>query len=418
MKGKKNNLLFINSLLFMLLLNACNLPSSPAATPSEAIDTQIQPIEIEQLPHDPVITEEPIQAVDNSSQPISLPKTFTLPAGQNVDVYDYPGAESSSEFQVEITLTAVEESEGFLLVSWETTSGTYQAWVNNDDVAIFLTGEYSECPFTFTSSVFTPKTFSAPDRSQPKGVFTTGVLVDLSSEPVSIEQAEATLRDASDILFRLTDFVIQMVSYDTVEYKQVQDPEYHDRDNIPGCYISQKTNIPDSIIVFTYGSEDFARTMGGYAFSVEGPLDYKNHFIDPYGTENLIYLMFDHYSHKYARCGYDDVGETIISNVSVGGECFNRPGTACVMNNGYSMCETAINDLYASTPNYFSASTVIHEIMHSFGILGNYDHYGSSECTDEMRKRDNSWAPNDDESELVNVMCPYVYDNFSAGYRP
>ncbi len=87
------------------------------------------------------------------------------------------------------------------------------------------------------------------------------------------------------------------------------------------------------------------------------------------------------------------------------------------MKNGYSMCETAINDLYASTPNYFSASTVIHEIMHSFGYHGNLDHYGAPECKMEMGW-DDSWVFDDAEAEKYNVMCPYVYDNFVAGYRP
>lgn len=418
MKEKRHLRLLVIFYLMALILNACNLPISTGAVPTDVLNAPINTVAPEQPLEAQVITEEAKQAAENLSQQISLPKTFTLPAGQNIDVYDQPGEGSTSTFQVEITLTATEERDGFLLVSWDTLSGTYQAWIKRDDVAIFLAGEYDECPFTFTPIIYTPKTFAPPDGSQPKGIFTAGVLIDLSSELVSIEQAEATLRDASGILFRLTGFVIQMVSYESVEIKQVQDPDYLDLDNIPECYIAEKIDIPDSIIVFTYGSEDRARSMGGYSFSIEGPPTFNNHFIDPYGAENLVYSMFDHYSHMYARCGYDESGGALISNTSIGGECRNQSGTACVMKNGYSMCETATNDLYASTPNYFSASTVIHEIMHSFGINGNLDHYGSPNCTDEMRKQDSTWVPIDAEAEIYNVMCPYVYDNFSAGYRP
>ncbi len=421
MKEIRYPLLFVLFLLVALLLNACNLPAAPTVVPSDVLDAPINTVEPEQPLEAPDFSEEPAQAEvpDNiTTQGIDIPGTFTIPAGQHIKNYDAPGGESKSTFEIELTFTVIEERDGFLRVSWDSSSGTYEGWIKRQDVAIFLTGEYDECPFTFNPSDYTPKTFSPPDGSQPKGIFTAGVLIDLSSEPVSIEQAEATLRDASGILSRLTGFVIQMVSYESVEIKQAQDTNYLDRDNIPECYIAEKIDIPDSIIVFTYGSEDRARIMGGYSFSIEGPPTFNNHFIDPYGAENLVYLMFDHYNHMYARCGYDESGDALISNTSIGGECRNQPGTACVMKNGYSMCETAVNDLYASTPNYFSASTVIHEIMHSFGINGNLDHFGSPDCTDEMKKKDSTWVPIDDEAEKYNVMCPYVYDNFVNGYRP
>ncbi|MBT3337574.1 MAG: hypothetical protein HN855_13350 [Anaerolineae bacterium] len=354
-------------------------------------------------------------------QEVGTPDSFTLPAGQSIPVYDSPNSESSGTFEVELFFTIIEERDGFLNVSWDASNGsTYDAWIKKDDVAVFMAEDFSLCPFIFTLTNYTPKVFPAPDGSQPKGVFAFDALVDLSSEPVTIEQTEATFQDASNILFNLTGFTIQLNNFGTVKFTQEQPPEYYMRDSIPECYIDQKTDaeIPDSLLIFSYGSDNYARTMGGFTYTIEGSSTFKNHFVDAFGDENLVYVMFNHYSHKYARCGYDETGETIISDVSVGGECRNQPGTACVMNNGYSMCATAVNDLYASTPNYFSASTVIHEIMHSFGLHGNMDHYGTQNCTDEMKKLNNSWEAVDNDAEIYNVMCPYVYDNFANGYRP
>ncbi|MCP4139747.1 MAG: hypothetical protein GY755_05560 [Chloroflexi bacterium] len=357
-----------------------------------------------------------------SIQESGTPDSFTLPAGQSIPVYDTPGGESSGTFEVELFFTVLEEVDGFLNVSWDASNGdAYQAWVKKDDVAFFFNGNASaNCPFVFTPIDYSPKVFPSPDGSQPKGVFAFDALVDLSSEPVSIEQTEATLQDASNILFNLTGFVIQLNNYATVEFTQEQSPEYYMRDSIPNCYIAQKADeeIPDSLLIFSYGADGFARRMGGFTYEIEGSPTFKNHFVDAFGKENQVYVMFNHYSHKFGRCGYDETGETIISDISVGGECGNQQGTACVMNNGYSMCENLVDELYASTPNYFSASTVIHEIMHSFGLHGNMDHYGAPDCTSEMQKLDNAWQPNLDEAEIFNVMCPYVYDNFVAGYRP
>ena len=353
------------------------------------------------------------------TQEVAIPDSFTLPPRQQIDVYDSPVGKSIGTFQTEISFTIVEEKYDFLHVSWRTSDGrSRDAWVKKDDVIAFLSGD--QCPFIFTRTDYQSKIFSTSDGSQPKGIFSFDTLVDLSSESIDIEQTEAIMQDANNILFNLTGFVIKINNFVTVDFTEEQPVEFYRRDSIPTCYIAQKTraDIPDGLLVFSYGSENFARTMGGFSYSIKAPPTFKNHFVPPSGSDNLIYVMFSHYSHKYARCGYDETGETIISTVSIGGECRNQPGTACVMNNGYSMCKTAVNDLYATAPNYFSASIIIHEIMHPFGLHGNMDHYGSSICTQEMRKINNSWNPIDGEAEIYNSMCPYVYDNFVAGYRP
>jgi hypothetical protein len=415
---------FFLMLMFVLIIGACNIPGNTEtplpvvldeetpATPSGELVNELPPISTN-TPTEPLI--------DSSVEESGTPESFTLPARQSIPVYDGPGGESSGTFEVELFFTILEERDGFLNVSWDASNGsTYDAWVKKDDVAIYFGAYNSDCPFTFSMVDYTPKVFPSPDGSQPQGIFAFDALVDLSSEPVTIEQTEATFQDASDILFNLTGFVIQLNNFGTVEFTEEQPSNYYMRDYIPDCYIAQRDvdEIPDSLLIFSHGAEDYARTIGGFTFPIDGPADFRNHFVDAFGVENRIYVMFNHYSHKFARCGYDETGENIISDVSVGGECRNQSGTACVMHNGYSMCENAVNDLYASTPNYFSASTVIHEIMHSFGVHGNMDHFGSPDCTTEMQKLDSSWQPNMDESEIYNVMCPYVYDNFVNGYSP
>jgi len=182
---------------------------------------------------------------------------------------------------------------------------------------------------------------------------------------------------------------------------------------------SQATTIPNGILVFSYGDDDHARIMGGYSFQVPGPAGFRNAFVSPVYGGDKIYVAFIHRSHRYARCGYGDAyAEVPISDTSVGGECRNQPGTACVMYNGYSMCQNAVDNLYASTPTYFAAQAIVHEFMHSFGPNVEYDHYGAPVCKETMGWTDDNWTFSLEESQVYNSMCPYVYDNFVAGYQP
>jgi len=128
-----------------------------------------------------------------------------------------------------------------------------------------------------------------------------------------------------------------------------------------------------------------------------------------------LYIGVVDYSHRFAGCGYGDA-DTVQSAVSIGGECRNQPGTECVERNGYSMCSTAVDDLYASSPTYFAASTIIHEILHSFSPGGVTDHYGTPECNARMGWPAGRFDPI--EADLFNNMCPFVYDEFTGSYQP
>lgn len=251
---------------------------------------------------------------------------------------------------------------------------------------------------------------SAPAR----GVFTLSILVDTTSEPVTREQAQVLVDEASAIFERLTGFTLEMVDF----------REYNSgMSSILGNYFNDPAYVrSDGIIIFSYGDNGDARLYGGYAFEVPGPSGFVSRFNSPYTDPNSVYVSVVHFSHRFAVCGYGG-NEEPISDVSVGGECFNQPGTACVEKYGYQMCSTAVDDLYASTQTYMASSTFVHEIMHSFGESGAEDHYFTPQCTEKM-KNGISQRPYQSEyfdrveGNLYVQMCPYVFDVFASSYRP
>lgn len=266
---------------------------------------------------------------------------------------------------------------------------------------------------TSTSPLPPTPTAIPPTPVQPLGVFKIAVLVDTSSEPVTQADTEMVIQEASSILLRLTGFVFEMV-----DFVETSPPADTRRGNLAQHYLtSQATTIPNGIVVFSYGDDDFARIMGGYSFQVPGPAGFRNAFVSPVYGGDKVYVGFIHRSHRYARCGYGD-GEVPISDTSIGGECRNQPGTACVMHNGYSMCQNAVDNLYASTPTYFVSSSIVHEFMHSFGPNVEYDHYGTPVCKEAMGWTDDNWTFSLEEAEICSGMCPYVYDNLVASYQP
>ena len=135
-----------------------------------------------------------------------------------------------------------------------------------------------------------------------------------------------------------------------------------------------------------------------------------------------MYIGISHFGHRFAQCGYGD-SETPVSNISIGGECRGVEGTACVEKHGYQMCTTAVDDLTASTPTYFTSQVFVHEVMHPFGKNGAQDHYFTKECTEIMlsgvsKQKYTSTEFISAESQYYTNMCPYVFDNFVNSYKP
>jgi hypothetical protein len=255
---------------------------------------------------------------------------------------------------------------------------------------------------------------ATPSPIPYSGVFTLSVLADTSSEPVTRDQAQTLVNEASGILAGLTNFAFEMVDFR--EYSGSVDSILQSYFSDPGYVRS------DGIIIFSYGDNGFARDLGGYAFPAPGPAGFVSRFKSPYAPENSVYVGVIHFSHRFGECGYGG-GETPISVVSVGGECRNQPGTACVEKFGYQMCGNLVNELYASTPTYMASSTFVHEIMHPFGEFGNFDHYFTAECTERMasgissRPYQSAYFDSAEADFYVN-MCPYVFDVFVNSYLP
>ena len=254
---------------------------------------------------------------------------------------------------------------------------------------------------------------------EPEAYFRWAVIVDLDSEPVTREQAQELVDQASAISIELTGF-----GYEMVDFVERSSPQQVDDLGID--YIAEHgDSLPNGILILSYGDNDDARTYGGYAFTLDGPAGFRNEFVSPSAGDNKIYISIQHWSHRYAACGYGDSSvETPVLETSFNGECRNQNGVACVENNGYSMCSTALDDLYASSRTYFTASTIIHEIMHSFGNSGVDDHYATTACNAVMESGISQRTYNFDnpfdlvEAQYYNGICPYTYDNFVSGYRP
>ncbi|MBK9926216.1 MAG: hypothetical protein IPP66_13100 [Anaerolineales bacterium] len=164
-----------------------------------------------------------------------------------------------------------------------------------------------------------------PATTIPTGVFTLSILVDMSSEPVSREQAQTVVDEAGMILQGLTNFTLQIVDFREV-------PGGSSMEKILQDYIADPAYVPSNgIIIFSYGDDGTAKLYGGYAFPYPGREGYVNQFVAQSATVNDLYVGVIHFGHQFARCGYGD-SQTPISAVALKGECFNQAGTACVEN--------------------------------------------------------------------------------------
>jgi hypothetical protein len=266
---------------------------------------------------------------------------------------------------------------------------------------------------TMTESPPTP--MPATPTPSHRGTFTVAVLVDLDSEPVTREQAEGVINEASRIMAGLTDFTLTMI-----DFREVHNQGGMGR--IVSDYLADpQISIPNGILLFSFGDQNFAKTMGGYSLTHAVP-GYRNPFQAKYVPSGSVYVGVMNYGHKFARCGYGD-SEIPIGRVSIGGECRNQPGIACIEKYGYQMCSSSVDDLYASTPTYFISASFVHEMMHPFGPNGNMDHYWSPDCTNAMTsgastRSYNSVAFDLAEADAYVNMCPFVFDNFVNSYHP
>jgi hypothetical protein len=177
------------------------------------------------------------------------------------------------------------------------------------------------------------------------------------------------------------------------------------------------SEIPNGVIIYSFGDHGMAAEYGGYSGWVDGPGDYRNSYVSPLVGDEYVYLAVMHWSHRYGICGYGD-GEDVVSDVSIGGECRGQPGVPCVEMYGYSMCSLVVDDLYASTRTFFQASGIVHEFLHPFGVGTSEDHYATPACKETMGWTDENWEFTHEESQYYLNQCPHLFDAFEQGYQP
>ena len=260
------------------------------------------------------------------------------------------------------------------------------------------------------SSAVTSTTAAATIAAPPgEPVFTVAVLVDTRSEQVTREQAQAVINEAGmhlralvPVIMVMTDFVEDGGGGSTTETLQ-------------HYMVSRASALPNGVVIFSFGDGERAKLHGGYGYTAPTPTGYRNAFVSPLVGNGHIYVAVVDYGFKYMACGYG--GSDLLKSASaLGGECGNHPGTACVQQNGYSMCASAIGHLYMSTPTYFVSSIIVHNLLQPFAPGGEQDNYDTPECTARMGYP--AGFHDLQESQYHNDLCPFVYDDFLKSYQP
>jgi hypothetical protein len=248
---------------------------------------------------------------------------------------------------------------------------------------------------------------ATPDNSQTKATFKVAVIVDPLSEPVAHEQAQSLFDEASKLIQPFVPIGLEMVDF-------VEDGSGGATKDMAGRYLAShsKTQV-NGILIFSFGDSGQAKLHDGYGYAI--PAGTRNAFVSPVGGANQIYIAVVRFELRYMACGYGGK-DTVQSTTAIDGECRNKPGTACVQNNGYSMCANAVGNLYTSPPNHFVASTIIHTFLHSFSPGGDKDDYATPECNARMGYPSGFFDLQ--ESQYYNGICPFVYENFEASYHP
>jgi hypothetical protein len=252
------------------------------------------------------------------------------------------------------------------------------------------------------------------------------VIVDVTSEQVTLDQAQALVTDASTMHQRLSGFSVEMVDYVQASPGPIPNgaPDSRDLDQLVYDYeAAHFPDMPDGFMIFSFGHDGSAASFGGYTYTLPARPGHEYRFVATNQPGPLYHIGVVHFDHRYASCGYgpdpmDRLGQP-TQDTSFGGECRNQDGVQCVEHNGYSMCITATGDLYASTITYFAASTLVHETMHNFGVDVATDHFGTQSCTDAMVALGSTrgYEPNSlPMSQEYSGICPFLYDRFIDAY--
>ena len=229
--------------------------------------------------------------------------------------------------------------------------------------------------------------------------FRVTVMISSATAPASADLDRAFAR-AIDIMFQKTGERMERVGFVNAGRGNATTQAAQYLTTLP-------TPMPDGVLALS--DDATATSFGGYSTTTSLPSPFVNRFPSPVVGANRAYVAVVDFEHKYARCGYDDAGNR-IGDRSAGGECRNQNGLLCVNNGRYWQCPDTLTDLY-SQPDVFPACTIVHEFMHPFGREGNFDHYGTQQCTSRT-----GMSPADvtDRRKFQEScgMCPDVYASF------
>lgn len=274
-----------------------------------------------------------------------------------------------------------------------------------------LTSTIAPSPITGTATVvIVPSVSASTPGSSKAGVnFKIVVIVDTQSGPVTREQAQSVLTEAGGFLQQFVPINLEMMDF-------VEDGSGGKPQDIAGRYLASHSPAgPNGILIFSAGEGGQAKLQNGYGFSVSAPSGFRNAFVSPLIGAGQIYVAVVPYGLRYMPCGYGG-SDTLPGATSVDGECRDKPGTACVQKNGYSMCSDAAGNLYTSTPTHFTSSMIIHAYLHLFSPGGDNDNYATPECNARMGYPNGFFDLQ--ESQYYNGICPFVYENFLTAYHP
>ena len=249
----------------------------------------------------------------------------------------------------------------------------------------------------------------APEKSNTGVIFKVAVITDTLSEPVRREQAQVILEESTKLIQPFVPVRLEMVDF-------IEDGSGGTTRDIAGRYLSSPQSAgQNGILIFSFGDGGQAKLQDGFGFTLPGPAGYRNAFVSSSSVADQIYVAVVPYGLKYMPCGYGG-SNALQSTTALDGECRNQTGTACVQQNGYSMCSNAVGNLYMSTPGHFVSSMIIHAFLHLFSPGGDKDNYATPECNARMGYPNGFFDLQ--ESQYYNGICPFVYNDFLASYKP
>jgi hypothetical protein len=263
-----------------------------------------------------------------------------------------------------------------------------------------------------------PRPTPAGSQNNKNGVFDVLVLVDAKGPQVARPDIERVFEIAALNMGAKTGEWMRLVDVLYGLTRGASGGETAQLTALVDGYLSKNvTNPPDGILLFT--DTETCRNAGGFSISAKPAFAYKAEYPSPRADigSDKIYVAVVEYHHAYAQCGYDIPGSPIrVSAVSLGGECRNRAGVVCAPNGDRWTCPDMMHDLN-SDPDFMTASIIIHEFLHPFGIDPemNNDHFASTACVKRggvTEAQANAVLTDLYESQYYHSLCPDVFPRF------